>query len=128
MSEQGRIARQQFKLHLTDGEMDLLVKKADSCGLSMTAFLRRLITYGRIIHIVADNDAIRGLTRELNKIGTNINHIACIVNSTHCFDSIQYQKLEDAYENLFEIIENRVICADDVDSGAYFELKQHPDA
>ncbi len=60
-------------------EYETLCKKAKQCGLSRSAFLRRLIT-GTPVK-ARPPEAIRDLYVEINKIGVNVNQIARACNA-----------------------------------------------
>jgi hypothetical protein len=60
-------------------EHDMLCRKAKQCGLSKSAFLRRLIMDTPVK--ARPPEAIHELYVEINRIGTNINQIARACNA-----------------------------------------------
>lgn len=72
-------ATRELCLRLTASEAQKLHADAKRCGLSRSAYLRRLIKKTPIK--VRPTEAIRDLYTEINRIGNNINQIARSVNA-----------------------------------------------
>lgn len=68
-------------IYLSDTEKQHLVKQAALAGVSVGAFIRKLIM-GNIIRPRPPDEYVR-LLREINAIGNNINQIAHIANADH---------------------------------------------
>lgn len=66
-------------LRLNSIEAQKLCADAKKCGLSRTAYLRRLILHTPVK--ARPSEDIRDLYREINRIGNNINQIARSVNA-----------------------------------------------
>lgn len=71
--------RHELCLRLSQAEKDMLEKNAAKCGISKSAYLRRLIT-GTTVRAKPSGE-IRELRVEVHRIGNNINQIARGVNS-----------------------------------------------
>ncbi len=68
-----------FHLVLTREEEAKLTTDSETCGLTKSAYLRRLIT-GNTPR-ARRPDEIRKLVAEINKIGSNVNQVACAANT-----------------------------------------------
>ena len=68
-------------VYLSDAEKQHLVKQTAVAGLSVGAFIRKLIM-GNIIRPRPPDEYVK-LLREINAIGNNINQIAHIANAEH---------------------------------------------
>lgn len=79
-------------LRLSQEEKEQLDASARSCGLSKTAYLRRLILGTQVK--ARPSQEIKDLRMEVHKIGVNINQIARSVN-------IGIAKAEDAKRGLY---------------------------
>ena len=71
--------RYELCLRLSHAEKDILEKNAAKCGISKSAYLRRLIM-GTTVRARPSGE-IRELRVEVHRIGNNINQIARGVNS-----------------------------------------------
>ena len=71
--------RYELCLRLSQAEKDMLEKNAAKCGISKSAYLRRLIM-GTTVRARPSGE-IRELRVEVHRIGNNINQIARGVNS-----------------------------------------------
>ena len=79
-------------LRLTKAEKELLERSAHTCGLTKTAYLRRLLLGTKIK--ARPSQEIKNLRTEIHHIGTNINQIARSVNAG-------IAKAEDARRGLY---------------------------
>lgn len=79
MAEKDRLRIKQINIRLTDTEYQYLHDKASSCELTMSDYIRKVITDGFVIKYQSFD--IKELSRELNKIGVNINQIAHHINA-----------------------------------------------
>ena len=79
MAEKDRLRIKQINIRLTDAEYQYLHDKASSCELTMSDYIRKVITDGFVIKYQSFD--IKELSRELNKIGVNINQIAHHINA-----------------------------------------------
>ena len=66
-------------LRLSEAEKDLLERSAHACGLSKTAYLRRLLLCTEVK--ARPSQEIKALRTEIHHIGNNINQIARSVNA-----------------------------------------------
>jgi hypothetical protein len=110
MAKTNRLSNKEIHVFMTEGEYDVLKKRADSCGVSMSNFIRRLITEGKIIHIVVNEDLQRDLIYEINRIGNNINQIAVTVNMTKTVDQNDFDRLFNEWSELFRIVAERTMA------------------
>ena len=91
-------------LRLSTEEKERLERDAGQCGLSKTAYLRRLIT-GTTVK-ARPSQEIKNLRTEIHHIGNNINQIARSVNAeiANAEDAKQALKtLNRVYELMYEI-------------------------
>lgn len=73
-----RAREKEIRVKLTEAELQYTKDKANSCGLTMSEYIRQIIFKGLVIKL--ETFDIKGLSVELNRIGTNINQIARHVN------------------------------------------------
>lgn len=99
MSEETRIRKRVFQLHLSDVEYDLLKKKAEYCNITKSDFIRKQIIDGAVIKF--ETCDIRDMINEINHIGVNINQIAKKVNETDYFGKKDFELLQELYNELF---------------------------
>ena len=85
-------------LRLSVEEKERLERSARACGLSKTAYLRRLILEKEVKALPSQE--IKALRTEVHKIGVNINQIARRINST---GTVYAQDLEDIKGALAQI-------------------------
>ena len=85
-------------LRLSAEEKERLEHSARTCGLSKTAYLRRLILEKEVKALPSQE--IKALRTEVHKIGVNINQIARRINST---GTVYAQDLEDIKGALAQI-------------------------
>ena len=91
-------------LRLSAEEKELLEHSARTCGLSKTAYLRRLIL-GKEVKALPSQE-IKALRTEVHKIGVNINQIARSVNAgiAKAEDARRgLYLLEQVYELMYEV-------------------------
>ena len=85
-------------LRLSAEEKERLEHSARTCGLSKTAYLRRLILEKEVKALPSQE--IKALRTEVHKIGVNINQIARRINST---GTVYAQDVEDIKGALAQI-------------------------
>ena len=94
-------------LRLSAEEKERLEHGARTCGLSKTAYLRRLIL-GKEVKALPSQE-IKALRTEVHKIGVNINQIARSVNAgiAKAEDARRgLYLLEQVYELMYEVAKN----------------------
>ncbi len=84
----------------TPSEKAVAIDYATNQGLSLGDYLRLLAIGAKPLHVVrrssAKAEAILLLKAELNKIGSNVNQIAKLANTTKAITPVQLQELLDA--------------------------------
>lgn len=75
-----RIREKEIRVKVTEEELQYAKDKANYCNMTMSEYIRNIIVKGCVIKL--DTVGIKELTLELNRIGTNINQIAKVVNET----------------------------------------------
>ena len=100
--------RKKLSLRLSEKEYKRITRRAKSCGLMKSAYVRQLIVgYEPKESPPADYFA---MTSELKEIGNNLNQLAFIANATGLIDEAAY------YENVIHLrdslrrIEQTVTC------------------
>ena len=95
----------QIKFRLNDEELEVLRKKVEDSGMSMTDFLRALVNNGNVV--VLPPDLLRDIQRQVRGAGRNINQItkmAHIYGTVSAGDlrrvSAEQEKLELALRQL----------------------------
>ncbi|WP_442858589.1 plasmid mobilization protein [Acutalibacter sp. 1XD8-36] len=97
-----------LSLRLSEKEYKRITRRAKSCGLTKSAYVRQLVVgYEPRESPPADYFT---MTRELKEIGNNMNQLAFVANATGLIDEAAY------YENVIRLrdslrrIEQTVIC------------------
>lgn len=85
MAEKDRFRTKDLRVKLTAEEQTILEKKCNEFGLTKSSYIRHAILYGGIKKTMprVDEELIKKLVYEVNKIGNNINQIAYICNSKY---------------------------------------------
>lgn len=99
-----RIRSKKLQVYLSEEETELLKKKADSFGLSMSDYLRSLIVHGSVkAQSRLTNEQFQALLNEMNHIGVNINQIAYRVNAARNANREDFNDLKMEFENLLNL-------------------------
>ena len=80
-----------FNFRISDSDSHLLTQKAKACGLSRSAYLRKLLN-GHQPKELPPVDYFK-MMKELKQIGNNLNQIAYVANSTGSVDSQEYHAM-----------------------------------
>lgn len=80
-----------FNFRISESDSYLLTQKAKACGLSRSAYLRKLL-YGHHPKELPPVDYFR-MMKELKQIGNNLNQIAYVANSTGNIDGQEYHAM-----------------------------------
>ena len=87
----------QIKFRLNDEELEVLRKKVEDSGMSMTDFLRAFVNNGNVV--VLPPDLLRDIQRQVRGAGRNINQIT---KMAHIYGTVsaEQEKLEQALRQL----------------------------
>ena len=107
MAEKDRLRAIPIRLWVSKDEHDIAVKKADSCGLNMSEFVREMIVFGAIIRYAPFD--MKSVCASISKIGTNINQIAHRINEFSAISNNDFISLKNAYEDLLELYIEKVM-------------------
>ncbi len=104
-SEARRHAKRHNRLEikLSDEELSVIKKKAESANLSLSAYIRRMGTIGEIKFF--DSDVFRSLIDQIRWYGNNINQIAKTANSTGNISAKDIAKVLDNQESVNHYLE-----------------------
>ncbi len=105
--EESRKRQIRLTLRITPEEKFLLEAKMKLCGYrNMSGYIRQVAVYDKVI--IRDMTEINNMTKEINKIGVNINQLVARVNSTSTAykEDINYlkDKLEEIYNTQISIL------------------------
>ncbi len=103
MTEEGRLRKKNIRLWVTDIEHQVIKDKAKYCGLTTSAYLRKVSVDGIIIK--RDYEGLN----DINKIGVNINQIAKNANKRGTVIERDVDELRVQYEKLFEIVYGQIL-------------------
>lgn len=78
----------QIKFRLNDEELEVLRKKVEDSGMSMTDFLRALVNNGNVV--VLPPDLLRDIQRQVRGAGRNVNQI---VKMAHIYGKVSADDL-----------------------------------
>ncbi len=84
-----------MSLRLSEAEHKRITRRAKSCGLTKSAYVRQLIV-GYKPRETPPNDYF-AMTRELKEIGNNLNQLSFVANATGLIDEAAY------YENVIHL-------------------------
>lgn len=88
--------KNQVLFFVSDSEKDIINKKMDLIGMTnISAYLRRMAIYGYMIEV--DMSPLNELTKELSRIGNNVNQLAKRANET---GNIYYDDIEKVSKDL----------------------------
>ena len=100
-----------FNFRLSEKEHKRLKRRAKSCGLSMSGYVRQIINgYKPRESPPADYFA---MTRELKEIGNNLNQLAFVANSTGLINEAAYYEEVIRLRDSLRRIEKAVIGTSD---------------
>ena len=80
-----------FNFRISESDNRLLADNAKACGLSKSAYLRKLL-HGYKPKTLPPLDYVR-MMKELKQIGNNLNQIAFVANSTGTIDRHEYHTM-----------------------------------
>lgn len=93
-----RTRNNRVTLRLTDNELKIFDEKLKKIGLSQQTFLYKMVFENYIA--IIDFKEMAALRNEINKIGININQIACKVNETQNIKSHELQIIKDSIKDI----------------------------
>lgn len=96
----------QVIIRLTDKEYETLHTKADTAGISMNLFIRRLIDGCKIRP--RPPDSYKELAREIAAVGNNLNQITHLANSTGYISPEQIQRVTALMSQIWQLVQERV--------------------
>ena len=82
-------------LYLSDNEIQMIKDRMERAHKDTFADYARHMLINGCIFVIDDSDKLRELTYELNKIGTNINQIAYIGNTTGYISKKDVETIKD---------------------------------
>lgn len=104
---------QRITLRLSEVEYRRITRRAKSCGLGKSAYIRQLIVgYEPRESPPADYFA---MTRELKEIGNNLNQLAFVANTTGLIDEAAYYEQVIRLRDSLRRIEKAVVGTDGAD-------------
>ena len=105
MEERKRSIQKKFRL--TEQEnLRLIVKMGHAHAPSFQYYARKMCLDGKVMRV--DYGAIRELTREVHKIGVNINQMAHTLHITGNFYGEELETLKAEHEELCRLIRNGI--------------------
>lgn len=103
-----------FNFRISESDSRLLTEKAKACGLSRSAYLRKLL-HGHQPKELPPLDYYK-MMKELKQIGNNLNQIAYVANSTGSIDSQEYHAMAVRVRQKIHEIERGVLEPEDGDN------------
>lgn len=95
MAEKDRLRNKQIRIWVSENEYKLAAKKAADGNMNMSEFVREMIVYGTVI-LYSPFD-MKSVCSAINKIGANINQIACRVNEFSTISNSDFDDLKKSY-------------------------------
>ena len=102
---QGRKRSVQLIVRVTRDEKDFIYKKMENFGSSnFNTYARKMLIDGYVIHL--DLEKFNLLAGEVNKIGTNINQIAKVSNTTGVVFGDDIEKLKEMVNEIWQLLKS----------------------
>jgi hypothetical protein len=89
---------------VNDDEYDIIRKKADHLNMKVAVYIRRMAVQGEIKRY--DLSELRDITRSFRMIGTELNQIAKVANSTNEVTGKAVEEIRRQYEVLEKVFAN----------------------
>ena len=89
-----------------DDEWEIVKAKASSMNLSTTMYIVKMALNGDIL--LQDISDVAELTRELSKIGTNINQLARKANTINNIYAEDYERMREEYASLCLLLKRKI--------------------
>lgn len=103
-----RAREKEIRIKVTEAELQYAKDKASSCGLTMSDYIRKIILDGLVVKL--ETFDIKELSKELNKIGTNINQIAKHVNEKGGeYDKQDMNNLIEEFKEMQSIVYSKAL-------------------
>jgi len=101
----GRKRNVQLIIRVTADEKDFINKKMEQFGTAnFNAYARKMLIDGYVIHV--DLTEFQTLAAEVNAIGTNINQIAKISNTTGMIFGDDIEKLKEMMNEVWQLLKS----------------------
>ena len=95
----------QLIVRVTPDEKDFINKKMKQFGTgNFNAYARKMLIDGYVVHL--DIEKFQLLAGEVNKIGTNINQIAKISNTTGMIFGDDIEKLKEMVNEIWQLLKS----------------------
>ena len=102
---QGRKRSVQLIVRVTQDEKDFIYKKMEDFGTrNFNTYARKMLIDGYVIHL--DLEKFNTLAGEVNKIGTNINQIVKISNTTGVVFGDDIEKLKEMVGEIWQLLKS----------------------
>lgn len=98
-----RELKQEF--FVSKSELEIIKKRMEIMGVTnKSVFYRKMVLDGFMIR--KDYDALRELSREVNKIGVNINQVVHLVNGKNEADREDVAKLQERMDEVWQLLKS----------------------
>jgi len=95
----------QLIVRVTPHEKDFIYKKMEQFGTgNFNAYARKMLIDGYVIHV--DLKQFQMLAGEVNKIGTNINQIVKVSNTTGMIFGDDIEKLKEMVNEIWQLLKS----------------------
>ncbi len=91
---------------LTDAEYDLVTQTATEAGMSVSAYIRKIILDAPVeirYEVVADIEELKKLTSEFGKIGSNLNQISKYFHMGGVRSMAMQDEIRECISKLFDL-------------------------
>ena len=98
-----RELKQEF--FVSESELEIIKQRMEIMGVTnKSVFFRKMVLDGFMIR--KDYDALRELSREVNKIGVNINQVVHLVNGKNEADREDVAKLQERMDEVWQLLKS----------------------
>ena len=98
-----RLRNERIEIRVSPIEKEMIRQRMERCHVTNVGrYMRRMAIDGCIFNV--DYTPIDHMNYELNKIGTNINQIACKVNQTGSIYEADIKNLNEAMKSIWQLL------------------------
>lgn len=91
------------KFRASDEEWEIIKRNAKEVGMKPCTYVRRMAVHGEIKKY--DMKLVNDVKLEMIRIGTNINQIATMVNSTHSVYVKDFENMQTEFSKLQKVVD-----------------------
>ncbi len=99
-----RKRNKEYHVRFSDEELEVVRRKANKMDLSVATYIRDMAIQGELK--IYDMKELQHLIRAFNSIGTNLNQIATVANSTKSIYQKDIEDLQEQFKYFDKVMKN----------------------